>query len=135
MQRVLSFSTLLLQLSALCLLLWLCDRLVAWLQWPIPGSVIGLLILVLLLLTRVVPERAVGSGSRWLLGELLLFFIPPVVSVLKYSVLIREDGVMILLTVLLGTIMVLGGTAWVVERVFRFEQHLNEQHRQELHHV
>ena len=49
------------------------------------------------------------------------------VEILKYQMLIREDGLMILASVVLGTVMVLTGTAWVVDRVFTLEQRLNER--------
>lgn len=117
----------LLQLAALCGLLWLCNLVVGLLHWRIPGSVLGLGILVVLLLTRVVPERAIQAGSSWLLGELLLFFIPPVVSILKYQVLIRDDGWMIAGTVVFGTLSALIGTAWVVDRVYTIEKRMNER--------
>ncbi|MDH2434662.1 CidA/LrgA family protein [Pokkaliibacter sp. MBI-7] len=127
MAKTTSFCKVILQLALFCGLLWLCNLWVNHAGWSIPGSVIGLGILVFLLATRVLPVRAVQAGSTWLLGELLLFFIPPVVSILKYQMLIREDGLMILVSVVLGTVMVLTGTAWVVDRVFTLEQRLNER--------
>jgi holin-like protein len=96
-------------------------------SWPVPGSVLGLGVLVVLLVTKIVPERAVQVSSSWLLGELLLFFIPPVISVLKYQVLIRDDGWMIAGTIVFGTVGVLLGTALVVDRVYSFEKRLNER--------
>ncbi|SBS25845.1 Holin-like protein CidA [Marinomonas spartinae] len=117
----------LMQLMALCGLLWLCNQAVALLHWHIPGSVLGLGILVLLLLTHVVPERAIQAGSSWLLGELLLFFIPPVVSILKYQVFIRDDGWMIAGTVVLGTLSALVVTAWVVDRLYTLEKGINDR--------
>lgn len=127
MARVYSFCYGLLQLGAICGLLWLCNYFVAALHWPVPGSVLGLGVLVLLLMMRVVPEGMVQTSSSWLLGELLLFFIPPVISILKYQMLIRDDGWMIAGTVLFGTMSVLLGTAWVVDQVYRLEKRLNER--------
>lgn len=126
------FTIFLIQIAALCLLLWLSNTAVKALHWTIPGSVVGLGILVLLLLTRIVPERSIQIGSSWLLGELLLFFIPPVVSVLKYQLLIRDDGWMIALTIVLGTLCTLTGTAWVVDRVYGFEKRRNESRLSEV---
>lgn len=135
MARTGSLLSLLFQVTALCGLFWLCNQLVELLALPIPAGVVGLAILVLLLLVRVVPERAVLAGSSWLLGDLLLFFIPPVVSVIKYWVLIREDGAMMISTLVLGTLVVLTGTAWVVDRVFALEKRLHERQPEEGAHV
>jgi len=130
-----SIFSLLLQVSALCGLFWLCSRMVEWTDLPIPAGVIGLALLVILLLVRIVPEKAVLTGSRWLLGDLLLFFIPPVVSVLKYQVLLREDGAMLIMALVVGTVVVLTGTAWVVDRIFTLEKRLHERHLQDGAHV
>lgn len=127
MAKTYSFCYGLLQFAAICGLLWLCNYFVAVFHWPVPGSVLGLGILVLLLMTRLLPEKMIQTSSSWLLGELLLFFIPPVISILKYQVLIRDDGWMIAGTVLFGTTSVLLGTAWVVDRVYQFEKRLNER--------
>lgn len=64
-------------------------------------------------------------GAAWLIGDLLLFFIPPVISVLKYETLLEEYGFNIMLTLVLGSASVLLGTGFVVDRVFRFERRLN----------
>lgn len=135
MARTGSILSLLFQVTALSGLFWLCNQLVERLALPIPAGVVGLVVLVLLLLVRVVPERAVLAGSSWLLGDLLLFFIPPVVSVIKYWVLIREDGAMMISTLVLGTLVVLTGTAWVVDRVFALEKRLRERQPGESAHV
>lgn len=121
-QNVRNFSLTSFQIAAFCALFWLSSLLVSEAHWSIPGGVVGLFILIGLMMLKIVPERAVQLGSCWLLSELLLFFIPPVVSVLKYGVLIREDGGMIMATIVLGTVTVLVGTAWVVDRVFTLEQ-------------
>ena len=122
-----SLSATLLQLMGFVAFFWLCNQLVAMWQMPIPGSVLGLGALVALMLAGAVPERAVKLGSAVLLGELLLFFIPPVISVLKYQVLLAHDGVSIVASVVLGTVMALTATAWVVDRVYTLEKRMNEK--------
>ncbi len=116
-----------LQLIAICLLLWLCNQAVLWFGLPIPGSVIGLAILLVLLFGGVIPEKAVKAGAAWLIGELVLFFLPPIVSLIKYQVFIFEDGFSIIATIVVGTLMVLAGTAWVVDRIYRYERRLNQK--------
>ena len=69
-----------------------CDRLVTWLHLPLPANIVGMLLLLALIVTRVVPLNWVKAGSRWLLAEMLLFFIPAVVAVVNYGDLLRVDG-------------------------------------------
>ena len=124
------------QLIAICALLLVCNWLMAALNLPIPGSVLGLGILVFLLATKIIPENAVKTGATWLIGELLLFFVPPVISVLKYQVLLHQDGWSIVATVVLGTVIALVGTAFVVDKAFKYEKALNQRrHLSEAQHV
>lgn len=118
-------SATLLQIAAICLLAWATHALAATLHSPIPGSVLGMLVVLLALGLKLIPEKALQLGAAWLIGDLLLFFIPPVISVLKYETLLEEYGFNIMLTLVLGSASVLLGTGFVVDRVFRFERRLN----------
>ncbi|GGE73126.1 CidA/LrgA family protein [Shewanella carassii] len=118
-------SATLLQIAAICLLAWGTHALAAALHSPIPGSVLGMLVVLLALGLKLIPEKALQLGAAWLIGDLLLFFIPPVISVLKYETLLEQYGFNIMLTLVLGSASVLLGTGFVVDRVFRFERRLN----------
>ncbi|MGL5389969.1 MAG: CidA/LrgA family protein [Shewanella sp.] len=122
-------ALLVLQVALFCLLAALCHMLVLWAQLPIPASVLGLGILLILLSTGLLPEGAVQLGATWLIGELLLFFIPPVISIIQYDHLFADYGANILLTLVLGSGCVMVGTGWVVDRVFKFERqrHLKQR--------
>ena len=66
------------QVLGLAALWWASDLVMRWLHLPVPGSVAGLGILVLLLRTGLLPLAWVKEGADWLLAEMLLFFIPDV---------------------------------------------------------
>ena len=51
----------------------------------------------------------------------VLFFVPAVVAVVNYAQLLMVDGWRIFLVIALSTLMVLGATAWVVDKVYRYE--------------
>jgi holin-like protein len=70
---------------------------------------------------RILPLSWVRAGARWLLAEMLLFFVPAVVAVVNYAQLLMVDGWRIFAVIALSTLMVLGATAWVVDKVYRFE--------------
>ena len=97
------------------------DRLVSWLHLPLPANIVGMLLLLALIVTRVLPLRWVRAGSRWLLAEMLLFFIPAVVAVVNYGDLLRVDGWRICVVIALSTVLVLASTALVVDRLYRYE--------------
>ncbi|WP_313683171.1 CidA/LrgA family protein [Pantoea sp.] len=97
------------------------DKLVGWLHLPLPANVVGMVLLLVLIMTHVIPLRWVKAGANWLLAEMLLFFVPAVVAVVNYSDLLRSEGWRICVVIALSTLMVLAATSLVVDRVYRFE--------------
>ena len=88
---------------------------------PRPANIVGMLLLLALIVTRIVPLNWVKAGSRWLLAEMLLFFIPAVVAVVNYGDLLRVDGWRICVVIGVSTLLVLASTAWVVDRLYQYE--------------
>ncbi|MBA7856330.1 CidA/LrgA family protein [Enterobacter sp. RHBSTW-00901] len=97
------------------------EYLVSWLHLPLPANLVGMMLMLTLILCRVIPQNWVRAGARWLLAEMLLFFVPAVVAVVNYAQLLMVDGWRIFAVIALSTLMVLGSTAWVVDKVYRFE--------------
>ncbi|ERK16133.1 MAG: CidA/LrgA family protein [Pantoea sp.] len=108
------------------------DKLVGWLHLPLPANVVGMLLLLVLIMTRVIPLRWVKAGANWLLAEMLLFFVPAVVAVVNYSDLLRSEGWRICLVIGISTLLVLAATSLVVDRVYRFE--MARAARKQAHH-
>lgn len=102
--------------------LFICSEyLVNWLHLPLPANLVGMLMLLALIVCRIIPLNWVRAGARWLLAEMLLFFVPAVVAVVNYAQLLMVDGWRIFLVIGLSTTMVLGATAWVVDKVYHYE--------------
>ena len=99
----------------------LAQQLVEWFHLPLPANIVGMLLLLALIVLRVLPLKWVKAGSRWLLAEMLLFFVPAVVAVVNYSQLLRVEGWRIMLVIGISTLLVLATTALVVDRVYRLE--------------
>ena len=111
---------LLAELAILCALFLLGGQLATWLGWPIPGGVMGLALLLLLFASGVLKPAMLQLGAGWLMAEMLLFFIPALMSLLDYGALIRDEGWRILLVIALSTLMVMVVTALTVELVCRW---------------
>jgi len=103
---------------------WAADRLVHALGWPVPGGMVGLLVVTALLLTGVLAPRRIEAGARWLLGEMLLFFIPPLMALIRHGELLSGTGLKLALAIAVGTLFVMGGVGWVVSRVIVLEDRL-----------
>lgn len=97
------------------------DHLVHAFQLPIPANLTGMILLLILLFTKVVNVNWLRSGATWLLSEMLLFFVPAVVAVVKYPELVGLQGLKILAVLFLSTILVIAATALVVDKLYRFE--------------
>ncbi|EAA5919799.1 CidA/LrgA family protein [Salmonella enterica] len=94
---------------------------VSWLHLPLPANLVGMVLMLALIVCRIIPLSWVRAGARWLLAEMLLFFVPAVVAVVNYAHLLLVDGWRILSVIAISTLMVLGATAWVVDKVYRYE--------------
>lgn len=88
------------------------EYLVDWLNLPLPANLVGMVLMLTLILCRALPLSWVRAGARWLLAEMLLFFVPAVVAVVNYAQLLMVDGWRIFAVIALSTLMVLGATAW-----------------------
>ncbi len=125
------FGKALLQVACLCLLAYLAQMLVERFSLPLPSGVLGLGFLLLLLALNWLPERFIAIGATWLVSELLLFFIPPVVASINYAPILEQYGANLVLTLVLGSVSVMVLTGFTIDRVFRFERRRNRFKRQQ----
>ena len=89
---------------------------------PVPGSIVGMGLMLALLMSGHVRLLTIKKGSDFLLAQMLLFFIPAVLAVMEHPEFLGWTGVKILLVILAGTLIVMGSTAWTVELCFRWRQ-------------
>ncbi|MGK5010796.1 CidA/LrgA family protein [Janthinobacterium sp. MDB2-8] len=115
------------QVGVLIAAWWLADEAASALHLPFSGGVVGLFVLVALLLSGWVRPAAIELGANWLLANMLLFFIPLVVSVVQFTQLLKTQGVMLFVNIGLGFASVMLATALTVEWVCRYERKLRLQ--------
>ena len=115
------FTRLLIELVVLLAIYLLGCQLAVWLAWPIPGGVVGLGLLLATFASGLVKPAALQLGAGVLMAEMLLFFIPALMSLLDYGGLLRNDGWRILLVIGLSTLAVMLVTAFTVELVCRWK--------------
>ena len=109
-----------LQICLLILFSLLGQALAQLLGLPVPGGVIGMALVLLLLATRRLRVRNVHRGASWLLGEMLLFFVPAVMSLLDHREFLGLLGLKLLAVILLGTALVMTGTALTIDLCYRW---------------
>ncbi|WP_219134416.1 CidA/LrgA family protein [Janthinobacterium sp. UMAB-60] len=112
------------QVGVLIAAWWLADEAASALHLPFSGGVVGLFVLVALLLSGWVRPTTIELGANWLLANMLLFFIPLVVSVVQFTQLLKSQGLMLFVNIGLGFASVMLATALTVEWVCRYERKL-----------
>ncbi|VVM71803.1 Holin-like protein CidA [Pseudomonas fluorescens] len=117
---LIKLTRLICELAVLFALFLLGSQLAAWSGWPIPGGVFGLALLLILFASDLLKPAMLQAGAGWLMAEMLLFFIPALMSLLDYGSLLRDEGWRILLVIAVSTLLVMVVTAVTVELVCRW---------------
>ncbi len=105
------------QVALLSALWWVADRLATRLALPLSGGIVGMALLVALLLAGVVKPAWVKAGAELILANMLLYFIPLVVSIVQYTDLFEHQGLKLLAAIGVGFLSVMLVTACVVELI------------------
>ena len=88
---------------------------------PIPGSIIGLLLLFLFLQIKLIPVTYINRGAGFLISILPLLFVPVCIGVMKYPVLISLKGFNIMFIVFISTLFTMvaaGGLSQLLQNSF-----------------
>lgn len=86
---------------------------------PIPGAIWGLFVVLLLLGTGALRLQVVHRGANWFVGEMLLFFVPPVLAVLDHPEFVGWLGLKLLAAIIAGTLIVMTVTAVTIDLCYR----------------
>ena len=98
---------------------WLGDAIVERTGWPVSGSVLGMLMLLALLCLRGGVPRSLEAVTAPLLRHLMLLLIPSVAAVSLYLGLLSRHAGVFVLTAVLATLLTVGVTAWLLQRLLR----------------
>lgn len=105
------------QIFFLYLLTLVGDVVVHFLHLPLPGSIIGLIILLVLLHMKIVPKAFIAKGAGFLLPLLTLLFIPATVGVINHPELLSWYGVTLLFITIVSTIFTMIFTAKIAQKL------------------
>jgi len=88
----------------------------ALLAWPVPGSVLGMLLLFLTLVIRGGVSDSVKQSSQQLLPYLPLFIVPASVGIVNYMDLIQAEGHIILSAMLVSLVLGIPVCGWLAQK-------------------
>ena len=83
--------------------------------WPLPGPVVGMVLLTIALDLKIVPLRAVEEASEMLLGNMGLLFVPVGVGLLAFGAVLKEGLLAIGSSLVASTLLTLAVTGWVTQ--------------------
>ncbi|GGK29074.1 CidA/LrgA family protein [Caldalkalibacillus thermarum] len=82
---------------------------------PLPGSMVGMLLLFLALWSGMMKLEWVEQAADLHLKHMTLFFIPPIVGIMYFADVFLRQGITVLLVIMISSVCVLLGTAYTVE--------------------
>ena len=86
---------------------------------PIPGAVIGLILLYLLLWTRLIDPDDLSATTGFLHQNLGLLFVPAGVGVIAYLPMIADEWAILVASILLSVVVTLAVTGLVMSLLAR----------------
>ncbi|WP_430812616.1 MULTISPECIES: CidA/LrgA family protein [unclassified Carboxylicivirga] len=93
------------------------------LNLPLPGSIVGMLILLILLLTGMVKERHIAETADFFLDKMPFFFIPAGVSVMVAYTFIEGHLAAVVGTIVISTFSVMAVSALVTQLIIKRKRH------------
>ena len=82
---------------------------------PLPGSIIGMILLFVCLLFGLIKLEMLEEISKFLLDHLAFFFIPAGVGLIAYASILKESLLPILVICFVTTFLVMIITGWTVQ--------------------
>jgi holin-like protein len=109
-----ALGRLVLQIAGLYALFRAADLAVEWARLPLPGNIVGMLVLFGLLSAGVVREHWIQEGATFLTKHLAFFFIPIAVGLMQWGPLFQREGLWLLLALMVSTLASVAATGGVV---------------------
>ncbi|MGA1861445.1 CidA/LrgA family protein [Deferribacter thermophilus] len=94
-------------LTIIFLYLFIGDTISTILNIPIPGNVIGMILLTISLKTNLIKLESVKPGADVLVKNMAFLFVPPGVGIMIYFDLIKKEFIPIVISYFFSTLAVL----------------------------
>lgn len=110
------------QIIGLAIIAGIGNMITELLHLPLPGTLVGMILLFVLLLTGVVKLEWLEQGAAVLIGELLLFFIPSAIGIIQYSQLFGSTGAMLLGVIVTSIITLLASVTVITLSIMKLRR-------------
>jgi holin-like protein len=107
------------QVVLLWAVLWLGNRIAAATGLPVPGNVVGVLLLFGLLLAGIVKLEQVQDAADFLLRHLVFFFIPVAVGLMNWGETFYRYGLVLAVAIVVGSLLPFWTVGLVSQRLHK----------------
>ena len=90
-------------------------RLVTWLDLPVPGSIVGMVLLFIALVSGVCKLKWVEAAAQLHIKHITLLFIPFIVGVWHFAGIFRVEGIKLVIILAVSSLVVLLVTGFIAE--------------------
>ena len=97
---------------------------------PIPGSVIGMVLLAVALRLGIVRKEWIRSAAQFLVENLSLLFVPAGVGVMAYFNVVQRSWLPVSISVLVSTLVVLAFTGLLEDRLRRLVERIRGERKE-----
>ncbi|BDH60992.1 hypothetical protein MTP04_11220 [Lysinibacillus sp. PLM2] len=94
---------------------------------PLPPSVVGFILLFICLLLKWIKIELIRDGASFLIGFMLLFYIPPMVGIIEYPQLLSYNGLILILGVIVSTLFAILITSFLSQKIEKKEEMWKKQ--------
>ena len=92
------------------------------LHFPLPGTIVSLLLLFLMLQFKVLKLEKIENAGNFLLLNMTIFFMPPTVKIIDSYELLEKDLFKIIVIIIVSTFLTMGITGKVVQLMIDFKE-------------
>ena len=89
---------------------------------PLPGTIIGMMILFILLYTKVLTEKTIGDICDFLIKIMVLLFLPPIIDLIENFDLLRVGFLKIIFLLVVTTAITMVVTGKTVDFLIRMKE-------------
>ena len=100
------FTKILVQIAALYVFYMVGTWVQEMLNIPIPGSLIGMFLLLVLLSLKVLPVKWFDLGAETLVAIMPFLLIPPTLGLMNYGAFFMSKGISLFITVVASTFLI-----------------------------
>ncbi|KZD54569.1 Holin-like protein 2 [Bacillus cereus] len=101
------FTKILVQIAALYVFYMVGTWVQEMLNIPIPGSLIGMFLLLVLLSLKVLPVKWFDLGAETLVAIMPFLLIPPTLGLMNYGAFFMSKGISLFITIVASTFLII----------------------------